>query len=287
MLAAFEEGGNPLALDDLAGPGPSPDWDPSPGRDPNPGRDPSPNLGRSGSSERPAEKKKSPKAAKDLVPLRDATGLEDLNAALDAAVADNAAAERKRRDPRAGKPLDLPDDYLPMAEERAELVVREIESVLRGHRGKTSKGMKMSDWKTATREIVLAELKEAEEARARHLLHTNRWVLMGSATVVSIGFWAAVYLIDKDYGTGASVILGIFGIVLLVLASEYFLRRIVRLHLRNRRTKLWGDIVTFDGRLKRLRKDIEMQLEALEDTSEEARKLRGKLWGGIRKREDG
>ncbi|MCF8480815.1 MAG: hypothetical protein K9H25_10320 [Rhodospirillum sp.] len=171
----------------------------------------------------------------------------------------------------------------PTPEERADLVVMNLENFIRDHRSRTLSGMKVSDWKSSARKSVLEALIEAEETQAGHLIHTNRWILVGTATVVSIGFWASVYAIDRDYGPVAAVLLGLLVLVLIIVAMEGFLRRVIRAHMGKTRRRRWLDIRSFDSKIKRMRSDLEETLKELEDSSEEAAKVRETLGGGRRK----
>jgi hypothetical protein len=168
----------------------------------------------------------------------------------------------------------------PTPEERADLVVMNLENFIRDHRTRSLSGMKVSDWKSQARKAVLESLIEAEETQAGHLIHTNRWILVGCATVVSVGFWAAVYLVDKDYGTVAALLLGLFAFILIIVAMEGFLRRAVISHRGTVRARRWLDIRSFDDKVKRLRRSLEDTLKELEETTEDAKKLREKLGGG-------
>ncbi|WP_413203642.1 hypothetical protein [Rhodospirillum sp. A1_3_36] len=172
----------------------------------------------------------------------------------------------------------------PTPEERADLVVMSLENFIRDHRTRTLSGMKVSDWKSSARKSVLEALIEAEETQARHLIHTNRWILVGSATVVSIGFWAAVYAIDRDYGAVAAVLLGLLAFILIIVTMEGVLRRAIRANMGKTRERRWLDIRSFDSKIKRLRRDLEETLKELEDGAEEVAKLREKLGFGRRKR---
>ncbi len=159
-----------------------------------------------------------------------------------------------------------------------------LENFIRDHRAKSLSGMKVSDWKNAAHTAVVEALVEAEETHARDTLYLSRWILIGTATVVSIGFWAAVYSIDRDYGPVASVLLGFLIFSFLILAAEGLLRRAVR-HLRaNSRKKRWGQIRSFEGRIKRLRNDLDNTLKDLEEVSEEAATLRKKLHSGRKRK---
>ncbi|GEO82229.1 hypothetical protein [Pararhodospirillum oryzae] len=199
------------------------------------------------------------------------------------AAAPGAVGPSSGASPRAGvsgptfqPPRPLPDGR-PSARERADLVVLDMETLIRDHRARNASGMRVSDWKAAAHQAVLAALIEAEESGTRHLMHASRWILIASATVVSVGFWAAVYQIDKAYGPAASVLLGFFGLVLVGLGLDAALRRWVWRHRARVRARRWGEVRSFDGRLKRLRRYLEKSLKELEGISDEVEALKARL----------
>ncbi|CCG08863.1 hypothetical protein [Pararhodospirillum photometricum] len=93
----------------------------------------------------------------------------------------------------------------PTPEEQAELVVLDLESVIRDHRSRTLSGMRVADWKAAAYASVLTTLMDSEARLSRRVVARHRRLLIGVATVVSVGFWGAVYQADKAYGSVASV----------------------------------------------------------------------------------
>lgn len=182
--------------------------------------------------------------------------------------------------PRDKAPPSSTPPVLPTPEERADLVVLDLENVIRDHRTRTLSGMKVSDWKAAARAAVREAVIEAEASQGHDFLKTNRWILVSSATVVSIGFWGAVYLVDKAYGTAASVILGVLLLIALFLAMEGALRRMLRRQSARARQRRWSDIHAFDIKIKKVRRRLEDTLKDLEELHEDTTKFRERLEPG-------
>lgn len=168
----------------------------------------------------------------------------------------------------------------PTPEEQAELVVLDLESVIRDHRSRTLSGMRVADWKAAAYASVLTTLMDSEARLSRRVVARHRRLLIGVATVVSVGFWGAVYQADKAYGSVAAVLLGVFLLVLGILGMERGLARLVGQGHRAVRERRWRQIRSYDARIKRTRAHLEKTLKELEDVSDEVAALQERLRRG-------
>lgn len=176
-----------------------------------------------------------------------------------------------------------PPPLTPTPQERADLVVLDLENVIRDHRTRTLSGMKVSDWKAAARTAITEALIEAEASQGHDFLRTSRWILVTSATVVSIGFWGAVYSADKAYGPAASILLAVLLFAAAILAMEGSLRRMLRRQSARARQRRWRDIHAFDIKIKRVRRRLEDTLKELEEIGEDTAKLRDRLTASPRR----
>jgi hypothetical protein len=156
------------------------------------------------------------------------------------------------------------------AAQRAEYMIRQLENFIREKR--TDKGLSFKTWQT----LAHAELSNAFLEHERALLKTRqdrlgrRILLIGSSSVVTIGFWGMVMIVDHHFGLLAAAILTAAGVTLAFIGGELATRKLIS-HYRDRsREKSFERIREFDDQVKRLEKMMWLKQKK---TKEEAEKL--------------
>jgi len=158
----------------------------------------------------------------------------------------------------------------PTPAQRAEYMIRQLENFIRDKR--TEKGMSFRTWQT----MALAELTNAFTEHERQLLRLKqdrlgrRLLLVGAASLTTIGFWGAVVTIDRHFGLLAAVILTAAGLVLAFVLGELGTRKLISQYRDRAREKYFDHIREFDDQVKDLEKKMWLKLKK---TKEEAEKL--------------
>lgn len=158
----------------------------------------------------------------------------------------------------------------PTAAQRAEYMIRQLENFIREKR--TDKGLSFKTWQT----LAHAELSNAFLEHERTLLKTKqdrlgrRILLVGSASVVTIGFWGTVMIADQHFGLLAAAILTAAGAALAFIGGELVTRKLISHYRDTSREKYFNHIRDFDDQVKRLEKHMWLKLKK---TKEEAEKM--------------
>jgi hypothetical protein len=158
----------------------------------------------------------------------------------------------------------------PTAAQRAEYMIRQLENFIRDKR--TDKGMSFKTWQA----MAQAELTNAFTEHERQLLRLKqdrlgrRLLLVGAASLTTIGFWGAVMIIDEHFGLLAAAILTCAGIALAFVLGELATRKLVSQYRERSRGKYFDRIREFDDQVKDLEKKMWLKLKK---TKEEAEKL--------------
>ena len=148
-------------------------------------------------------------------------------------------------------------------------MIRQLENFIREKR--TDKGLSFKTWQA----LAHAELSNAFLDHERAMLKAKqdrlgkRILLVGSSAVVTIGFWGAVVLIDREMGLLAAAILTAAGATVTFIGGEMATRKLVSHYRDKAREKSFDRIRDFDDQIKQLEK--KMWLKA-KKTKEEAEK---------------
>src|SRR6201996_3678185 len=125
----------------------------------------------------------------------------------------------------------------PTAAQRAEYMIRQLENFIREKR--TEKGLSFRTWQT----LAHAELSNAFLEHERTLLKTKqdrlgrRILLVGSSSVVTIGFWGTVMIADQHFGRLAAAILTPAGAALFFIGGELAPRKLISHYRASSRDK--------------------------------------------------
>ena len=164
----------------------------------------------------------------------------------------------------------------PTPAQRAEYMIRQLENFIREKR--TDKGLSFRTWQA----MAHAELTNAFLEHERDLLKERqdrlgrRVLLVGSAAVVTIGFWGAVITIDNHFGILASIIMIAAGATLTFIGGEMAARKMMSHWKDQSREKSFDKIREFDEQVKKLEKMMWLKQKR---TKEEAEKLDLRTYG--------
>jgi ABC-type proline/glycine betaine transport system permease subunit len=150
----------------------------------------------------------------------------------------------------------------PSPQHRADYLVRKLEEFIR--EGKTERGMSFRTWQALARVELTNAFADLEQRQARQRadLTMRRILIVGAASLVTIGFWGAVLTVDRRYGQVSAVLLTVAGLVLAALLLELGLKRALNRLTQRRRKAVFGRIEDFDRQLKTLEAEIRRRAEA-------------------------
>lgn len=155
----------------------------------------------------------------------------------------------------------------PTPEQQADYLVRKLEHTIRDNRAE--KGMSFRTWQTIAREEIVNALHAAEKRRAQHDRAIGRVLLVGSASLVSIGFWGAVMAVDSAYGGIAAIVALVAGAALFFVGAEWGLRRMGSDWSRRQRIQRLARIEDLDRRIKRMENALRKKHDRLKERMEE------------------
>jgi hypothetical protein len=155
----------------------------------------------------------------------------------------------------------------PTPEQQADYLVRKLEQTIRDNR--TVKGMSFRTWQAIAREEITNALRAAEKRHADHDRTVGRILLVGSASLVSIGFWGAVVAVDRAYGAVAALVALVAGAALFFVGAEWGIRRVGSGYSRRQREKRLANIEDLDRRIKRMEDTLQKKHDRLKDRMEE------------------
>ncbi|HTH18135.1 MAG TPA: hypothetical protein VL974_15870 [Magnetospirillum sp.] len=155
----------------------------------------------------------------------------------------------------------------PTPEQQADYLVRKLEQTIRDNR--TVKGMSFRTWQAIAREEIVNALLAAEKRRAEHDRSVGRVLLVGSASLVSIGFWGAVVAVDRAYGVVAAGVALVAGAALFFIGAEWGIRRMGADWSTRRRAERFTNIESLDRRIKRMEDSLQKKHDRLKERMEE------------------
>jgi hypothetical protein len=155
--------------------------------------------------------------------------------------------------------------------ERADYLVRKLERfIIEGK--KTEKGMPFKTWQTMARVEIANSFADLEQQTAltRFDLAARRMLAVGSAAIVTTGFWGAVITVDRYYGPLAAALMFLSGLVLLAMALEFGVRRVVAGIRSRARKRNFGHIEELDRQLKKFEAELRRKVEDAKKQATEA-----------------
>lgn len=155
----------------------------------------------------------------------------------------------------------------PTPEQQADYLVRKLEQTIRDNR--TVKGMSFRTWQAIAREEIVNAIRAVEKRHVEHDRHVGRVLLVGSAALVSIGFWGAVVAVDRAYGGIAALVSLVAGAALFFVGAEWGIRRLGTGWGRRRREERLRNIEDLDRRIKRMEDALEKKHKRLKERMEE------------------
>ncbi len=154
----------------------------------------------------------------------------------------------------------------PTPEQQADYLVRKLEQTIRDNR--TVKGMSFRTWQAIAREEIVNALRAAERRHAEHDRNLGRALLVGAASLVSIGFWGAVVAVDRAYGGIAALVALVAGAALFFVGAEWGIRRVGGGWSRRRRAERLSNIEDLDRRIKRMEDALQKKHDHLKERLE-------------------
>jgi len=161
----------------------------------------------------------------------------------------------------------------PTPEERANVVIKQLEDFIRDKKKESLGGMSFPEWQALARAEIAAAIKDAERSVYFEDCLINRVLIVGASTLVTIGFWGAAMSIDNSLEMTASLIIGVAGLVFFAIAFEWGARNISKRVAAKRRARSWDRVMAVDRRIKRMQKDIERRAKDIEEKLEKLTKI--------------
>jgi hypothetical protein len=155
--------------------------------------------------------------------------------------------------------------------QRADYLVRKLESFIREGKTDKDKGMSFKTWQAMTRDELTNAFAENDRrlVRSQQDLTAKRIILVATATVVTIGFWGTVVSVDHHFGELAAWIAAGAVTILGALAFEVVIRRITERYRVIAREKSFERIEDFDKQLKRLENELWLKLKRAKERAAE------------------
>jgi hypothetical protein len=161
----------------------------------------------------------------------------------------------------------MSDEHLPTPEQRADVVVRQLEKFIR--EGKSAKGgMSFTTWQAMAKEEIVSVIRAHRHAVFEKERVARRMTLVVATTLVTLGFWGTTILIDKTYGAVAALIFGVSGLILAAIGIEWGIRFAVSRHLAEERIKNLAAIEGLDRKIRKLKYEMQLKKEELEEQLE-------------------
>lgn len=156
----------------------------------------------------------------------------------------------------------------PTPQQRAEYLVRKLENFIRD--GKSARGMSFKTWQAMARAELTNAFADLDQRLlcSRHDATVKRLVVMGTTTVVTIGFWGTVVVVDHRFGMLAAWICAAGGVLLAGVVGEIAFRRLATRYKTVARQKGFERIEDFDQQLKRLENEIWLKLKKAKEKAE-------------------
>ncbi|MEA2754372.1 MAG: hypothetical protein QOJ54_661 [Aliidongia sp.] len=156
----------------------------------------------------------------------------------------------------------------PSPQQRADYLVRKLEQFIR--EGKSEHGLSFKTWQAMARAEIANAFADLDDRQARQRadLTMRRMLIVGAASLATIGFWGAVLAVDHRYGQISAALLIVAGLVLAALVVEFGLRRTLNRLAVGRRNSTVARIEDFDRQLRKLEAEIRRQVEAARDKSQ-------------------
>jgi hypothetical protein len=156
----------------------------------------------------------------------------------------------------------------PTPQQRADYLVRKLENFIR--EGRSERGMSFKTWQTMARAELTNAFADFERrlVRSRQDRAARRLIVVGTTTVVTVGFWGATVVLDRHFGILAAWVCTAAGALLAVVGIEIAWRRMASRYKTIAREKSFERIEDFDSQLKRLETEIWRKLKKAKEKAE-------------------
>jgi hypothetical protein len=155
----------------------------------------------------------------------------------------------------------------PTPEQQADYLVRKLEQTIRDNR--TVRGMSFATWQAIAREELTNALRAAERRHVDANRAVARTLLVGAASLVTIGFWGAVVAVDHSWGGAAALASLGAGLALFVVGAQWGISRAVAGWAKRTREERLGRIEDLDRRIKRLEAAMQKKHDRIKDKMDE------------------
>lgn len=173
------------------------------------------------------------------------------------------------------------NERYPTPEERADVVIMNLEKVIRESReshnvgrlvhGARPKGMSFKKWQDAAREEIASAIRNSERVDSHNANLFNRFLMVCGACLASLGsmgIYVAWGKADKALVGAAGIVLGI---VFIAMGSEWLVRRTIEDIMAERRARKLARIKDLDKQVKRLEAYLEDKRDFLKDELDKLR----------------
>ena len=155
----------------------------------------------------------------------------------------------------------------PTPEQQAEYLVRKLEQTIRDNR--TVKGMSFATWQAIAREELTNALRAVERRHVDDDRTVARTLLVGAASLITIGFWGAVVAVDHSWGGAAALASLAAGLALFVVVAQWGISRATAGWAKRSRADRLARIEDLDRRIKRLETAMQKKHDRLKDKMSE------------------
>jgi len=159
----------------------------------------------------------------------------------------------------------------PTADQRADYLVRKLEQTIRDNR--TVRGMSFATWQAIAREEIVNAMLDVERRCRRDERALARLLLVGAASLVTIGFWGAVVAADHSWGNVATAIMLAAGGALLVVSAQWGIDRATGEWTKAARKERLSRVEDLDRRIKRMEAEMKRKHDRLKEKMEEVGEL--------------
>mgnify|MGYP000096069544 CR=1 FL=1 len=151
----------------------------------------------------------------------------------------------------------------PSPQQRADFVVKRLEQFIR--EGRTlAEGMNLKQWQDMARFEIATAVMAAENVHRDKSVVSRRLLFTVAASLVTIGFWGALFAFDKVQYLIVAIVFILTGIILLAVVGEWQLMKYFRRHQARQRRQTIYRVEDLTRRIKRMEKELKVETKALQ-----------------------
>ncbi|CAA7621049.1 conserved hypothetical protein [Candidatus Terasakiella magnetica] len=155
----------------------------------------------------------------------------------------------------------------PTPEQQADYLVKKLEQTIRENR--TVKGMSFRTWQAIAREEIVNAMRDVHRRQVVYDQTVNRLILVAASSLITIGFWGAMFAVNRAYGGIAAIIALVAGAALFFVTADWGIKRFSADYNKTKRVERLAGIEDIDKRIKRMEADMKKKAEWLKKKMEE------------------